>query len=204
MVVFERGAAKKSDYRKFKIKSVQGADDYASLQEVLQRRFKRLVDAATETTDQSALPGKEDSWRRMPDLIIIDGGKGQLSAAHTVLKELGIEGVNLISLAKQAEEVFVPNQPASLRLPQSSEALKLLQRIRDEAHRFGIAYHRKLRSKTGLASQLDSIQGIGPRRRRALLSRFGSLEKIRAASVDELMTVEGMTRAAASRLKDLL
>ncbi len=204
MVVFERGAAKKSDYRKFKIKTVQGADDYASLQEILRRRFKRLVDAATRTTDQSALTGKEDAWKRMPDLIIIDGGKGQLSAAWATLKELGVEGVNLISLAKQVEEVFVPNQPASLRLPQSSEALKLLQRIRDEAHRFGIAYHRKLRSKTGLASQLDSIQGIGPRRRRALLSRFGSLEKIRAASVDELMTVEGMTRSAASRLKDLL
>jgi excinuclease ABC subunit C len=150
------------------------------------------------------LPGQDDSWKQMPDLVIIDGGKGQLSAANDVLKELGIEGVNLISLAKQEEEVFVPHKPEPLRLPKTSEALKLLQRIRDEAHRFGITYHRKLRAKTGLASQLDSIPGIGPRRRRALLARFGSLDKIREASVDELMTVEGMTRSAAQRLKEQL
>lgn len=229
MVVFERGAAKKSDYRKFKIKTVEGANDFASLQEVLRRRFKRLVQAseqwAVESGQPSAvgsqnpgkaessekrkgtkgnLPGKDESWKQMPDLVIIDGGKGQLSAANDVLKELGIEGVNLISLAKQEEEVFVPHKPEPLRLPKTSEALKLLQRIRDEAHRFGITYHRKLRAKTGLASQLDSIPGIGPRRRRALLARFGSLDKIREASVDELLTVEGMTRSAAQRLKEQL
>jgi excinuclease ABC subunit C len=203
MVVFERGAAKKSDYRKFKIKTVDGANDFASLQEVLRRRFKRLTDAAVGDA-RGSIEKKDDSWKQMPDLIIIDGGKGQLSAAHEILQELGIEGVNLISLAKQEEEVFVPHKPASLRLPKTSEALKLLQRIRDEAHRFGITYHRKLRAKKGLASQLDSIQGIGPRRRRALLTRFGSLEKIREASVDELMTVEGMTRTAAQRLKEQL
>ncbi len=203
MVVFERGAAKKSDYRKFKIKTVDGANDFASLQEVLRRRFKRLTDAAVGDA-RGSIEKKDDSWKQMPDLIIIDGGKGQLSAAHEILQELGIEGVNLISLAKQEEEVFVPHKPAPLRLPKTSEALKLLQRIRDEAHRFGITYHRKLRAKKGLASQLDSIQGIGPRRRRALLTRFGSLEKIREASVDELMTVEGMTRTAAQRLKEQL
>jgi excinuclease ABC subunit C len=266
MVVFERGAAKKSDYRKFKIKTVDGPNDFASLQEVLRRRFKRLIDireedyaeetehaedkergeghanqitfkadltsqpthapppsgntgenlplgsAETPSPVQSGkskkkketLPGKDDSWKRMPDLVIIDGGKGQLSAAQEIFSEIGIEGVRLISLAKQEEEVFIPNQPDSLRLPKSSEALKLLQRIRDEAHRFGITYHRKLREKRGLASQLDSIPGIGPRRRRALLTRFGSLDKIRDASVEELVTVEGMTRNAAKRLKDLL
>jgi excinuclease ABC subunit C len=222
MVVFERGAAKKSDYRKFKIRTVQGADDFASLQEVLRRRFKRLVDAREEEhaweqqgeepkpsrggekKTKGTLPGKDDSWKQMPDLVIIDGGKGQLSAVNGVLKEMGIEGVNLISLAKQEEEVFVPQNPESLRLPKTSEALKLLQRIRDEAHRFGITYHRTLRTKRGLASQLDAIQGIGPRRRRALLARFGSLEKIREASVDELMTVEGMTRPAAQKLKEQL
>jgi excinuclease ABC subunit C len=233
MVVFERGAAKKSDYRKFKIKTVEGANDFASLQEVLRRRFKRLVDAKEEqarsegrgTRDEETgdtaevgnatasvpaakkippLPGKEDSWTRMPDLVIIDGGKGQLGAAQEVLRELGIEGVRLISLAKQEEEIFVPGNPESLRLPKSSEALKLLQRIRDEAHRFGITYHRSLRAKRGLASQLDAIPGIGPRRRRALLSRFGSLDKIRDASVEELLTVEGMTRAAAQKLKEQL
>ncbi len=258
MVVFERGAAKKSDYRKFKIKTVEGANDFASLQEVLRRRFKRLVDAREEQVHgerepdagqvatarpsvqpdgtvanarrsvqpdgtvenarrsvrpdrpsvrpkkKDALPGKDDSWKRMPDLVIVDGGKGQLSAVQQVLQELGIEGVRLISLAKQEEEVFIPDRAESLRLSKNSEALKLLQRIRDEAHRFGITYHRSLRAKRGLASQLDAIPGIGPRRRRALLARFGSLDKIRAASVEELATVQGMSRAAAKTLKDQL
>jgi excinuclease ABC subunit C len=230
MVVFERGAAKKSDYRKFKIKTVEGANDFASLQEVLRRRFKRLLDASKDKAgewetgsegDGEPQPGEkttggakmskisarakaDESWARMPDLVIIDGGKGQLGAVHQVLTELGIEGVHLISLAKQEEEVFVPENPESLRLPKTSEALKLLQRIRDEAHRFGITYHRSLRAKVGLASQLDSIPGIGPRRRRALLARFGSLDKIREASVEELVTVEGMTRQSAQKLKDLL
>ncbi len=202
MVVFERGAAKKSDYRKFKIKTVEGADDYASLQEVLRRRFKHLI----QPSESPAAVGsrKEESWRQMPNLVIIDGGKGQLNAALQVLHELGIEGVSVIGLAKQEEEIFLPHQSTSLRLSKTSEALKLLQRIRDEAHRFGIAYHRHLRTKKGLASQLDAIPGIGPRRRRALLARFGSLEKIREASVEELLTVEGMTRAAAQRLKEQL
>ncbi|HEX7593227.1 MAG TPA: helix-hairpin-helix domain-containing protein, partial [Anaerolineae bacterium] len=254
MVVFERGAAKKSDYRKFKIRTVEGANDFASLQEVLRRRFKRLVDAKEEEArsegrgargeggtesviplapptragvseaknlangnetlrsaqgdkpkkKKATLPGKDESWKRMPDLVIIDGGKGQLGAVQEVLQELGIEGVHLISLAKQEEEVFVPGQVDSLRLPKSSEALKLLQRIRDEAHRFGITYHRALRTKRGLASQLDAISGIGPRRRRALLTRFGSLDKIRDASVEELLTVQGMTRSAAQKLKEQL
>jgi excinuclease ABC subunit C len=140
----------------------------------------------------------------MPDLVIIDGGKGQLSAAQDVLRELGIEGVNLISLAKQEEQVFVPSRAESLRLPKSSEASKLLQRIRDEAHRFGITYHRKLRAKVGIASQLDAIPGIGARRRRALLARFGSIEKIRESSIAELLTVQGMTRAAAQKVKEQL
>ncbi len=220
MVVFERGAAKKSDYRKFKIRTVEGADDFASLQEVLRRRFKRSVDAIEQEkgrdaetqrrsdtgkrTSKGRLPSQDDSWKMMPDLVIIDGGKGQLSAAQQVLRELGIEGVQLISLAKQEEEIFVPARPASLKLPKSSEALKVLQRIRDEAHRFGITYHRTLRAKRGLASQLDAIPGIGPRRRRALLARFGSLEKIREAPVEELATVEGMTRNAAKKLKEVL
>jgi excinuclease ABC subunit C len=225
MVVFERGAAKKSDYRKFKIRTVEGANDFASLQEVLTRRFKRLVNAKEEeqasvtfqdkpveaptfepspAQTKKKSPGKDDSWKQMPDLVIIDGGKGQLSAAEEVMRNLGIEGVALISLAKQEEEVFVPGRPDSLRLPQSSEALRLLQRIRDEAHRFGITYHRQLRTKRGLASQLDAIPGIGPRRRRALLARFGSLDKIREASVEELATVEGMSRAAAKKLKEQL
>jgi excinuclease ABC subunit C len=140
----------------------------------------------------------------MPDLVIIDGGRGQLGAAREVLRELGIEGVNLIALAKQEEEIFVPGRPDALRLSRNSEALHLLQRIRDEAHRFGLTYHRSLRAKRGLASQLDAIPGIGPHRRRALLVRFGSLDNIRAASVEELLTVPGMTRHAAQKLKEML
>ncbi len=217
MVVFERGAAKKSDYRKFKIKTVEGADDFASLQEVLRRRFRRFVEkdeggtlrVKDETTDSSSfIPHAKrssfDSWKLMPDLVIVDGGKGQLSAAQEVFQQIGIEGVQLISLAKQEEEIFTLGRVESLRLPRSSEALKLLQRIRDEAHRFGITYHRTLRNKVGLASQLDAIPGIGPRRRRALLARYGSLEKIRNAPVDELATVDGMSKEAAKRLKELL
>jgi excinuclease ABC subunit C len=244
MVVFERGAAKKSDYRKFKIRTVEGANDFASLQEVLRRRFKRYHEAHAETGEtgaegegateaagenskaQTANPKSEiqnpkskiprskgfstaarkndEAWSRMPDLVIIDGGKGQLHAAEEVFEELGIEGVNLISLAKQEEEVFVPGHSESIKLPRSSEALHLLQRIRDEAHRFGITYHRSLRAKHGLASQLDAVPGIGPKRRRALLAKFGSLDKIREASVDELSTVEGMTKAAAQKLKENL
>ncbi len=235
MVVFERGAAKKSDYRKFKIRTVDGADDFASLQEVLRRRFRRLIDArgvdsvgATLVVAQdaenvgatlavapdaaakktrvaiSAQAKADESFSRMPDLVIIDGGKGQLSAAQEIFNELGIEGVQLISLAKQEEEVFVPIRADSLRLTRSSEALKLLQRIRDEAHRFGITYHRALRNKRGLVSQLDAIPGIGPRRRRALLAQYGSLDKMRDAPVDELATVQGMSKEAAKRLKEML
>jgi excinuclease ABC subunit C len=251
MVVFEKGAAKKSDYRKFKIKTVEGANDVASLQEVLQRRFKRFLAASgrgsvgeqgsggagerggegergregegetrgrgdaerggkpkTRRTSKGALISAEkkaeESWKRMPDLVIIDGGRGQLGAAREVLRELGIEGVNLIALAKQEEEIFVPGRPDALRLSRNSEALHLLQRIRDEAHRFGLTYHRSLRAKRGLASQLDAIPGIGPHRRRALLVRFGSLDNIRAASVEELLTVPGMTRHAAQKLKEML
>ncbi|MBI3537754.1 MAG: hypothetical protein HY070_09385 [Chloroflexi bacterium] len=127
-----------------------------------------------------------------------------MSAAQEVLNEIGIEGVNLISLAKQEEEIFLPHHADSLRLARSSDALKLLQRIRDEAHRFGLTYHRALRAKRGLVSQLDAIPGIGPRRRRALLSRYGSLEKMRDAPVEELATVEGMNKDAAQRVKELL
>lgn len=246
MVVFENGAAKKSDYRKFKIKTVDGPNDFASLQEMLRRRFKRYQEAkkaeqasgewsgesrarseeqgATNAESPTPVPQpqpkkskiplskgirtaerkNDESWARMPDLVIIDGGKGQLSAAEEVFKEKGIEGVKLISLAKRQEEVFTPNRVESLRLPKNSAALHLLQRIRDEAHRFGITYHRSVRAKKGLHSQLDAIPGIGPRRRRALLQTFGSLEAIRDASVQDLMQVEGMSKSAAQKLKESL
>lgn len=207
LVVFERGAAKKSDYRKFKIQTVAGADDYASLREVLRRRLRRWVNAMTDAPTSPlsrGAPSKDESWKRLPDLLIVDGGKGQVNAASEVLCEFSIEGVPLIGLAKAEEEIFIAGRAEPLRLSPSSEALKLLQRIRDEAHRFGVTYHRQRRGKVGLASQLDAIPGIGPRRRRALLARFGSLDKIRVASIEELLTVPGMTRAAAQKLKEQL
>jgi excinuclease ABC subunit C len=189
MVVFEQGVPSKSLYRKFNIESVVGApDDFASMEEMLTRRFRRWR-SAQET---SAQPGSKPdaSFSFLPDLIIVDGGKGQLSRAIGVLEQFELFGrVPVVGLAKQQEEIFFPNKPDSLLLPRHSQALYLIQRIRDEAHRYGITAHRKKRTKLGMASQLDSIPGIGPNRRKALLKQFGSLDNIRAASVDELRTV---------------
>ncbi|MBC7260876.1 MAG: excinuclease ABC subunit C [Chloroflexi bacterium] len=202
MVVFVKGVPRKSEYRRFRIKTVSGADDYAMLQEVLRRRFKR---ARSQVTEQKlASEEEQDGWGVMPDLVIVDGGKGQLSAALEVMSEMGVAHIPAISLAKQREEVFVPGHPDPILLPRDSEALYLLQRVRDEAHRFAIGYHRRLREQKGLASTLDEIPGVGPKRRQALLKHFGSLEAIREASVEELAAVKGMTREAAERIKERL
>ncbi len=202
MVVFVKGTPRKSDYRRFRIKTVEGADDFAMMAEVLRRRLLRLKAAADQ---EPRLPGaKPDAFALKPDLILIDGGKGQLNAARKVLEDLGITDIALASLAKEREEVFVPDRPDPVPLPPNSQASFLLQRLRDEAHRFAVAYHRTIRQRTGLASSLDRIPGIGPRRRKALLARFGSLDGIRRASVEELAAVPGMTREIAERVKDLL
>ena len=197
MVVFQQGVPSKNLYRKFNIESVVGApDDFASMEEMLTRRFRRWQ-SAQETADQ---PGSKPdaSFAFLPDLIIIDGGKGQLGRAVNVLEKAGLFGkVPVIGLAKQQEEIFFPNKSDSLMLPRHSQGLYLVQRIRDEAHRYGITAHRKKRTKLGMASQLDSIPGIGPTRRKSLLKHFGSVDKIRDASVEELIAVQGMTRAAA-------
>ena len=140
----------------------------------------------------------------LPDLIIIDGGKGQLSAAVEVMAEVQLADIPIIGLAKQQEEVFKPGQPVGLMLPRDGEALHLLQRIRDEAHRFAIGYHRKLRSKRAFKGKLDEIPGVGPKRKAALLKHFGSLKKMREASVEDLAVVPGMDRRAAEKLKELL
>jgi len=198
MVVFVKGVARKSDYRRFKIRTVEGANDFAMLQEVLRRRFRHALEPQGEPLSPGA---QADPFARFPDLVIIDGGKGQLKAALEVLEELGLDTIPVVSLAKQQEEIFMPGRSESIQLPRDSQALFLVQRIRDEAHRFALGYHRTLREKTGLASQLDVIPGIGPRRRQALLKRFGSLEAIREASVDDLASVQGMTRQAAEQLK---
>jgi excinuclease ABC subunit C len=201
MVVFEQGVPSKGLYRKFNIESVVGApDDFASMEEMLTRRFRRWK-SAEETASQ---PGSKPdaSFSFLPDLIIIDGGKGQLGRAVGVLEKFELFGkVPIVGLAKQQEEIFFPHKPDSLMLPRHSQALYLVQRIRDEAHRYGITAHRKKRSKLGLASQLDAIPGIGPARRRALLKHFGSMDKIREASIEELSAVPGMSRSAAQSIK---
>jgi excinuclease ABC subunit C len=203
MVVFVKGVPRKSDYRRFKIRSVEGSDDYASMREMLHRRFRRVAEPAPEALQG---PGrKKGTWDLLPDLLIVDGGRGQLNVALGVLDEFGLrDQVPAIGLAKQEEEVFLPERHEPLRLPRTSEGLYLLQRVRDEAHRFAVSYHRNVRRKQTIVSQLDDIPGIGPRRRSALLKQFGSIDAIRQASVEELAAVPGMTRPAAEQVKEHL
>jgi excinuclease ABC subunit C len=202
MVVFVKGVPRKSDYRRFRIRTVEGADDYAMMQEVLRRRFKRATQRISESANRRT---DGDVWTIMPDLIVIDGGKGQLNAALEVLEEVGLkDGVPALGLAKKQEEIFLPGRPEPLLLPRDSQGLYLLQRIRDEAHRFAIGYHRKLRAKKSLASILEEVPGIGPKRRQALLKHFGSIDAIRQASVEELAVVKGMTRKAAEAVRENL
>ena len=180
MVVFEDGLSKKSDYRKFRIKGLGGTpDDFASMREVVGRRYRRLLEE-----------GKE-----LPDLVLIDGGKGQLSAATEALAELGLGDQPVASLAKREELIFVPGHDEPVALPRSSPILQFVQRVRDEAHRFAIGFHRQTRSKRTLRSELDDIPGIGPIKRRKLLSRFGSLRGVRGASIEELTSAVGRTTA---------
>ncbi len=204
MVVFEDGKPKPSHYRRFKIKTVDGVDDFESMREVIRRRFKRLAAArAAEKRGEGEGLGV-DSFGVIPDLVLIDGGKGQLSAALEVLLELGLDDIPLASLAKENEELFVPHTPEPIILPRDSQALYLVQRIRDEAHRFAITYHRNLRSKSSLRSPIDNVTGIGPKRKRMLMRRFGTLKGIKEAAIDDLAAVPGMTRSLAIRLKQTL
>jgi excinuclease ABC subunit C len=190
MVVLEKGRPKPVHYRRFRIKTVAGVDDYAMIQETLRRRFKR------------GLTG-EDAWAA-PDLVLIDGGRGQLNAALEVRQELGLDFIPMVSLAKQNEEVFIPGDPRPVYIDKDSPALHILQRARDEAHRFAVSYHRKLRHKEAITSALDNIPGIGPRRKKALLKKFGSIEAIREASSEELSQTEGITLALARKVKEYL
>jgi excinuclease ABC subunit C len=191
MVVFEKGRPKPAHYRRFRIKTVAGANDYAMLQEVLKRRFKRISDAS-------------DAWATLPDLVLVDGGKGQLSAAREAMAELGAESVPTASLAKENEEVFIPDQTEPVILPRSSAGLKLLQRLRDEAHRFALGYHQKIHKRESFASAMDNIPGIGPKRKQALIRQFGSIQAIREASEDELAAARGMTKSLAKKVKEYL
>ncbi len=214
MVVFAKGAPLKSDYRRFNVRGrgAQGEpDDYAAMREVLRRRFRRAVEEATadslEKPGFSQKPGfsRDETWKLLPDLLIVDGGKGQLGVAMEVLAEFGLtEVVPVVGLAKQREEIFLPGRSEPVVLPPGSQGLFLVQRIRDEAHRFAITAHREKRGKASVASELDAIPGIGPARRKALLKHFGSLEAIRQASLEELAAVPGMTRAAAQAVREAL
>lgn len=207
MVVFVQGAPRKSDYRRFNIQSVSN-DDYGAMREALTRRFQRYQDAAAgELTDMNQLSRlkKETAWAILPDLLIVDGGKGQLTSALEVLRAYGLEAeVPLVALAKQEEELFLPGRPVSVLLDRHSQALYLVQRVRDEAHRFANESHRQRRAKVGLASILDSIPGIGPKRRRVLLERFGSLDGLREATLEEIAAVPGIPHEVAVTIKSHL
>jgi excinuclease ABC subunit C len=191
MIVLEKGWPKPAHYRRFRIKTVAGADDYAMIQETLRRRFKR------------GLSG-EGTWGIIPDLVLIDGGRGQLNAALEVRQELGLDSVPMASLAKENEEVFIPGDPRPVRIAKDSPALHVLQRARDEAHRFAVGYHRKLRRKEVIVSALDDVPGIGPMRKKALLRKLGSVEAIKRASLEQLSQAEGITLALAKKVKEFL
>jgi excinuclease ABC subunit C len=200
MVVFEQGVPNKKYYRRFNIRTVEGPDDFASMEEVLTRRFSRWQSAQ----DSGPAPGKkaDPAFSLLPDLLLVDGGKGQLSRAVAVLEKYGLmDLVPVASLAKQHEEIFMPGRPTSLLLPRQSQGLYLVQRIRDEAHRFAITAHRKRRDKAGIASRLDTVPGIGPARRKALLNYFGSVDQILKASPEELQAVPGITRGLAESIR---
>lgn len=183
MVVFRNGSISKKDYRKYKIVSAEGKpDDFKSMQEVVYRRYKDYED--------------------LPNLVVIDGGKGQLSSALEVIRGLGLADLPVVGLAKREEEIFIPHQSTSILLNRDSAALHLIQRIRDEAHRFAITFHRKLRGKRNLVSVLDHVEGIGPKRRQALWKAFKTLDAMKAASVEELASVDGMNSTAAQALYD--
>jgi excinuclease ABC subunit C len=202
MVVFEQGVPAKGLYRKFNIDStsIGAPDDFASMEEMLTRRLRRWK--ASEETESKPGSKPDASFSFLPDLMIIDGGKGQLGRVVKVLEQFDLFGkIPVIGLAKQEEEIFFPHKSDPLVLPRHSQALYLVQRVRDEAHRYGITAHRARRSKQGLASQLDTIPAIGPTRRKALLKHFGSMDKIREASVEELAAVQGMNRNAAESVK---
>ena len=217
MVVFEDGLVRKSEYRRFVVRGVEGQNDVASMHEVITRRFRRLLDDRAQDPELSGVPGDEEGpmlidpdtgrprkFAYLPGLVVVDGGPPQVAAAQRALDELGIDDVPVCGLAKRLEEVWLPGQEDPVILPRSSEGLYLLQRIRDEAHRFAITHHRSRRSKTMVESTLDGVSGLGEVRRKTLLRHFGSLKKLRAATVDEIATVPGFGPRTAQAVVDAL
>ena len=233
MVVFVDGKPETSQYRRFKVKTVVGADDFATMAEIMRRRFKnhgksadtrnsndegdapeadelllgpghlnRLPGGvASEANRESRIVNRESGLWELPDLVIIDGGKGQLAAAVQSLREMGVHHIPTVGLAKRFEELFVPDEDEPVVLPRGSEALYLVQRVRDEAHRFAITFHRQVRGKTSITSALDTIPGIGPKRKKALLRKFGSVKQIREATVEDIASTVGFTAALAEKVK---
>jgi excinuclease ABC subunit C len=214
MVVAIDGHPRPQEYRRFRIKTVEGANDFASMAEVLRRRFRRareqvLRDAGAQDPNLAAAPGEDgarpraddESFAALPDLVIIDGGKGQLAAVLDVMREMGVKQIPAVGLAKQHEEIYVQDVSEPVVLPRTSQALYLVQRVRDEAHRFAITYHRGVRKKAGFQSALDTIPGVGPKRKKALLKKFGSVRGIREAPVEEIASTVGFTAALAEKVK---
>jgi excinuclease ABC subunit C len=204
MVVFADGHPRPGEYRRFRIRTVEGANDFAMLAEVLRRRFKRASGAESAPTGDGGQPPEGEGWAALPDLVIVDGGKGQVSAVHDVMRDLAVGHIPLAGLAKRHEELFLVDEAEPVVLPRTSQALYLVQRVRDEAHRFAITYHRKVREKAGMQSALDSVPGVGPKRKRALLRKFGSVKGIREASLDDIAATVGFTRRLAEKVKEYL
>jgi excinuclease ABC subunit C len=193
MTVLLDGRPAKKEYRKFAIKTVTGSNDFAMMREVIGRRFKHAAD-----------PEQDGKWAAIPDLVIVDGGKGQLSAALAGLEDAGWIDQPIVALAKENEELYLPGISEPVILPRDSQALFLVQRVRDEAHRFAVSFHRQRRSKSTFKSRLDEIPGVGPKRKQALLRKFGSLKAIQEADAEALAAVPGMTKAIAEQIKAAL
>ncbi len=205
MVVFVEGRAKKSDYRKFKIQYDRGPNDFAMMQETLRRRLRYLRhETDREVTSPERQIAKKEKFNKTPDLLLIDGGKGQLSAVVEVLEDMDMTGIPIAGLAKEHEWLYVPGNPDPIVLPPNSAGLHLIMRIRDEAHRFAVTYHRQRRAKAMTRSALDALAGVGPVRRKRLLATFGSVAAIKRASIDEIAAVKGMTPSLAAQIKSEL
>ncbi|MDP9366485.1 MAG: excinuclease ABC subunit UvrC [Chloroflexota bacterium] len=195
MVVFEDGRPAKKEYRRFAIKTVEGSNDFAMMKEVVRRRFRR----ASETDEE-----RDGKWTNLPDLVIVDGGKGQLNAALEALVEVDVQDQAIVGLAKENEELFLPRRSEPVILPRDAQSLFLVQRVRDEAHRFAVSFHRQRRSKATFHSRLDDVPGIGPKKKQALIRQFGTLKAVKDASEQELTAVAGITPALAAQIKAAL
>ncbi|MGN6721095.1 MAG: excinuclease ABC subunit UvrC, partial [Marmoricola sp.] len=204
MVVFEDGLARKSEYRRFTIKTVDGQNDVAAMHEVITRRFRRMLEERDTAPEMVAEGRAKAKFAYAPGLVVVDGGPPQVAAAQRALDELGIDDIAVCGLAKRLEEVWLPGEADPVILPRTSEGLYLLQRVRDEAHRFAITHHRGRRSKSMVESLLDDVPGLGEVRRKAVIKHFGSLKALRAASVDDVLEVSGVGPATASAIVEVL